>query len=166
MNTDRFLTRLPLFIALLLVIGGGAALLTRSAQQARDTIRKHHLDDIEHALYFARDLHGTYPPYAETEWCGALNDPKNSAVKTAVEEALRAQHTKYSNPQKPFPTDPLAGHDYFYWKHSPASFELYSILEAAPTGEKNTSGCAQSPLSFYDYGLNSVLRENPLPQSL
>lgn len=154
-----FTTRLPLFIALLLVASSWI-LLDRSSAQARDTIRKHHLDDIEHSLYFARDVRHTFPPYDQATWCGELNDPKNTAVKAEVEAALRAQHEKYANKAKPFPTDPLANHDYFYWKRSPANFELYSVLEAAPTGEKNTWQCATTPGKYYDYGLTSVLRED------
>lgn len=137
-------------------------LVERSDQQARDTIRKHHLEDIERSLFFARGLHGTYPPYDMVAWCGQLNAPRNAAVKAQVEAALRAQNETYANPAKPFPTDPLAhdGVDYFYWKRSPALFELYAILEADPTAERTTTGCDNAPPLTYDYGLNSSLRED------
>jgi hypothetical protein len=152
-------SRLPLAIALLTLALGGWWLLERSDAQARDTIRKHHLDDIEHALYFARDTHGTFPPYDSATWCGQLNAPANRAVRDQVEAALRQQHEKYANPAKPFPTDPRPDLDYFYWKRSPAMFELYANLEAAATGERNTLLCPTTAAQYYDYGLLSVERE-------
>lgn len=155
-------SRLPVLLALFAVLGGGIWLMERSDQQARDTIRKHHLEDIERSLFFARGQHGTYPPYNEVTWCGQLNAPQNAAVKAQVEAVLRAQNEKYGNEAKPFPTDPLAasGVDYFYWKRSPALFELYAILEADPTGERSTAACDNAPPLTYDYGLNSALRED------
>lgn len=154
-------TRLPLIITFLLLIIGGWFLLDRSAALNRDTTRKHHLEDIEKSLYSARDLHGTYPPYELPTWCGLLSDPKNQAVHDQVESALRAQNEKYANPDKPFPTDPLAGQtpDYFYWKRSPASFQLFSVLEQDQNGDRNTANCPNAPELSYDYGLTSVLRE-------
>lgn len=144
-----------------MVLIGGAALLTRADRQARDTIRKHHLEDLERSLFFARDVHGTYPPFDAATWCGRLNDPHNEAVRTQVEQALRAQNEQYANEQKPFPTDPAGGcYDYFYWKRSPALFELYARLEAAPTGERQTILCDNAPAEYYDYGLTSALRED------
>lgn len=173
--------RLPLIILSLLILLTGWLLLDRSAAQARDTTRKHHLDDIEHALYAAYHEHGTFPPDDKPSWCGRLNDPKNAALKTEVEAALRHYNDKYGKQEKPFPHDPLvtgiqgqglpraapaetlakAGSppDYFYWKHSPAVFELYSILEAAPTGERSTSHCPADPAQIYDYGIRSYDRQ-------
>lgn len=154
-------SRLPVLLALFAVLFGGIWLVERSDKQARDTIRKHHLEDIERSLFSARILHGSYPPYDVPTWCGLLNAPENEAVRAQVEAALRAQNETYANQAKPFPTDPLAadGVDYFYWKRSPVVFELYAVLEADPTGERNTSGCDNAPNLTYDYGLNSALRE-------
>lgn len=175
-------SRLPVLLALFAVLGGGIWLMERSDQQARDTIRKHHLEDIERSLFFARGQHGTYPPYDKVAWCGQLNAPHNAAVKAQVEAVLRAQNEKYGNEAKPFPKDPLQDlspreakpawgrradeqgqnnqlPDYFYWKRSPALFELYAILEADPTGERSTAMCDNAPPLTYDYGLNSALRE-------
>lgn len=158
----------PVFIAFFFLIVGGIFLLHLSDAQARDTIRKHHLEGIERSLYLARLTHGTYPPYDQPSWCGALADPKNASVQAEIEAALRLQNEKYTNPDKPFPTDPLAAHpspdspapSYFYWKRSPASFELYSILEADQNNNRSTSGCLNTNLQFYDYGIASVWREN------
>lgn len=175
--------RLPLLVLTLLFLTTGWLLLDRSAAQARDTARKHHLDDIEHALYAAYRQHGTFPPYDQPSWCGRLNDPDNTAVKKEVEVALRAQNDEYGKLAKPFPHDPLvtgiqgdapasadlpaeaqakagASPDYFYWKRSPAVFELYSILEAAPTGERRTGQCPNDPRLIYDYGIRSYDRQS------
>jgi hypothetical protein len=169
--------RLPVGIALAFLILGGVFLLHRADAQARDTIRKHHLEDIEQALYFARGQHGTYPPYDEPSWCGELSSPENSAVRQQVEEALRTQNEKYANLAKPFPADPLQAnqsspevppgrrgtdnaHVYFYWKRSPAVFELHAILENDRTGERETSRCSGAPAYQYDYGITSVWRED------
>ena len=135
-------------------------MLSRADGQARDTIRKHHLADIEQSLFFAREIHGTFPPYTEPSWCGLLNDPKNALVKAEVEQVLRQQNNKYSNQAKPFPTDPLPPNDYFYWKRSPAVFELYAILEEDDTNERNTKLCTNSPALDYDYGITSRWRED------
>ncbi|GEM_PF-1865597 len=161
-NRGFYLSRLPVFVALAALLLGGMWLLERSDKQARDTIRKHHLEDIERSLFFARGQHGTYPPYASSSWCGLLNAPANAAVRAEVEAVLRAQNETYANKAKPFPTDPLAeaGVDYFYWKRSPAVFELYAILEADPNGERSTAGCDNAAALTYDYGLNSAFREN------
>jgi transglutaminase-like putative cysteine protease len=153
---------LPLSLALLILLLGGALLLTKADAQARDTIRKHHLADIEEALYLSRSLHGTYPPYAEAIWCGRLNDPASAEVKTQIEDLLRQRLPLYANPAKPFPEDPLhveSGPGYFYWKRSPALFELYSVLEAAPSGDRATSRCPQDSTLIYDYGISSSTRE-------
>jgi hypothetical protein len=170
-------SRLPLFFALAGLILGGFFLIDKSDKQARDTIRKHHLQDIEQSLYFARSIHGTYPPYDQPSWCGLLNDPKNEAVRRQVEEVLRTQNEKYKNPAKPFPNDPLRDrsssealakedqhtvYDYFYWKRSPAMFELYAILEADRNGNRSTADCPSAPFLKYDYGINSVGREDRL----
>lgn len=154
---------LPLAATVLLLAGGGVMLLNRAEEQARDTTRKHHLEDIEQSLFFARSVHGTYPPYDQPMWCGRLNDPSNQATREQIEIVLRTQNSKYENPDKPFPSDPLSarhGYDYFYWKRSPAVFELYAVLEQDPNGERNTADCDNSPLLHYDYGLTSVWREN------
>lgn len=155
--------RFPLLVMGVYVVAGGVFFLDRQAAQARDTIRKHHLDDIEHALYFAQGKYGTYPPYELPTWCGLLNAETSTPVREQVEAALRESNTTYANIQKPFPTDPLSGQhvDYFYWKKSPAIFELTAILEAAPTGEKTTAGCPSVPLTTFDYGLVSVWRQLP-----
>ncbi len=165
--------RLPLIVAASLFLVGGFFLLNRADTQARDTIRKHHLEDLEKSLYFARNIHGTYPPYDEPTWCGFLND-SNSKARIQIEKVLRAQHEKYANPDKPFPHDPLSSQEfpiapaiapaidgttedqpalrqeqdfagYFYWKRNPATFELYSILETNPTRDRSTAGCPNLP---------------------
>ncbi len=154
---------MPVLLALILLAGGGVFLLHRNDQQARDTIRKHHLADLEDSLYFARSLHGTYPPYDQSSWCGVLNQHTDSATFKEVEEALRLQNEKYKNIAKPFPSDPRyadAAQDYFYWKHSPASFELFSILEQDNNGNKSVGACPEEKSRTYDYGLTSVWREN------
>lgn len=161
------LNRLPVLVALLALLVGGIFLVHRSDAQARDTIRKHHLEDIERSLYFVRSLRGTYPPYDQPTWCGLLNDHQNEAVRAQIEEALRAQNQQYGNLEKPFPTDPAAatlGVDYFYWKRSPALFELYAVLEADRNGERNTQLCTTAPSRFFDYGITASLeREQQIP---
>lgn len=154
---------LPLLLAIVGLFFGGIFLLKRADQQARDTVRKHHLEDIEQSLYFARGTHGTFPPYDQPSWCGTLNLPKNAEVQSQIEEVLRQQNDKYANPAKPFPADPVHGQqpkDYFYWKRSPAIFELYSVLEEDVTGERNTLKCKNAQAQNYDYGITSVLRED------
>ncbi len=146
-------------------------MLNRADAQARDTTRKHHLEDIEQALYSARARYGTFPPYDQPTWCGILSSPGNEQVTALIEKVLREQNEKYANPDKPFPRDPLApprqqvaaksdntSPNYFYWKRSPAVFQLYSVLEASPTGERSTAGCRNSPPIPYDYGLTSIWR--------
>lgn len=154
--------RLPLYLALGGLILGGIFLLNRADAQARDTIRKHHLEDIEQSLYVARNTHGTFPPYDQPSWCGVLSAPGNEDMLAQVEEALRTQNEKYANPEKPFPKDPLADqvNNYFYWKRNPATFELYSVLETDPTAERSTAGCDNHQLTYYDYGLTSLWRQN------
>lgn len=155
------IARLPLVLVFTTVLIGSLALLNRADAQARDTIRKHHLEDIERSLYFIRGLAGTYPPYDQPTWCGRLNDPANTAVRAQVEAALRAQNEQYANYTKPFPRDPAGDpHDYFYWKRSPAIFELYAILEADTNQERNSLGCAGAPPLYYDYGIASTTRED------
>lgn len=169
---------LPIALATIGLLIGGFFLLHRSEAQARDTIRKHHLQDIEEALYFAYSQQGTYPPYDQPAWCGFLRAASDTNAYSQIEEVLRQQNEKYANPDKPFPIDPLAedqspreapplaersGADqvptYFYWKRSPAVFELYSILETDPNHTRSTSACAAQPDQIYDYGLNSRLRQ-------
>jgi len=171
-DRKHIISHLPVLIAFVAVIAGGIFLLDRADHQARDTIRKHHLDDIEQALYVARNNHGTYPPYNQPTWCGELDNPANADVAAQVEAALRQQHDLYANPDKPFPRDPLADQSrnktrqaradhpsYFYWKHSPALFELYANLEIKQANQFSTANCANAITSQYNYGLNSVLRE-------
>lgn len=153
---------LPLFTALIIMLLSGIFLLNLADAQARDTIRKHHLEDLEQSLYFARGLYGTYPPYDQPSWCGLLSDPANSSTLAQIEEALRTQNEKYANPDKPFPTEPLMDQSspgYFYWKRSPANFELYTILETDPNHERSTRNCNNAPKLDYDYGLTSIWRE-------
>lgn len=147
--------QLPLAVALVLVTILGAFLLNRADEQSRDTIRKHHLADIEQSLYFTRELHGTFPPYDMPSWCGLLNDPKNVAVRSQVEEVLRAQNNKYANEAKPFPEG-----EYFYWKRSPAVFELYASLEQDNNNERNSLLCDNNQGLYFDYGLTSRWRED------
>lgn len=148
---------------MVLVTLGGIFLLEKSERQQRDTTRKHHIEDIEKALYVARSHHGTFPPYDQASWCGLLNAPENANVLSEVEAALREQHEKYANVDKPFPFDPKvpAGEpgDYFYWKRSPAAFELFSVLEVDKNGERNTLACNTATPYYYDYGISSVWRE-------
>lgn len=147
--------------ALLLLTIAGTLLLVKQDRQARDTIRKHHLADIETALYLARRTRGTFPPYDELTWCGIISAQGNEAVRQQIEDALRIAVEKYENPAKPFPQDPTEKErNYYYWKRSPSMFELYSILEAAPTGERSTFSCPEGIHTTYDYGIASILREN------
>ena len=147
--------------ALLLLLVAGTLLLTKQDKQARDTIRKHHLADIETALYLAKNNNGTFPPYNELSWCGVINAPENKDVQDAIEVSLRKAVDKYENEDKPFPTDPRENErGYYYWKRSPSMFELYSVLEANTTGERNTFACPEGLHTTYDYGIASILRES------
>lgn len=154
---------LPVYCAFILLVLGGIVLLEKAERQARDTIRKHHIEDIEYSLYALRARYGTYPPYNQLSWCGILSDPANQSVRDSIETSLREQIEKYSNSQKPFPADPLyqeSKKDYFYWKRSPSVFELYATLEARPTEERSTIQCETAQGHAYDYGITSSLREN------
>src|SRR3989338_5512961 len=147
--------------AFLILILGGTFLLVKQDRQARDTIRKHHLVDIETGLYLARRTHGTFPPYNKLTWCGLISAQENKQVQHEIEASLRIAVEKYKNPAKPFPQDPKElERGYYYWKRSPSTFELYSILEAAPTGDRNTFACPEGIHTTYDYGISSILREN------
>ena len=159
--------QIPVAVALVALLCGGIFLLERSEAQARDTIRKHHLADIEQALLLAQRRHGTYPPYDQPFWCGTLNGSNNQVVREQVEAALRQRHELYANLAKPFPTDPLKEaqggkirrtNDYFYWKRSPATFELFALLEADNQGTFDNSTCNGSDPAIYTYGLNSRAR--------
>lgn len=151
----------PIAAALFLLLVAGALLLQKQDLQARDTIRKHHLADIESALYLSRNVKGTFPPYDAFSWCGVISAPENKAVQSQIEEYLRIAVEKYENPDKIFPEDPTEKErNYYYWKRSPTMFELYSILEAAPTGERNTFDCPEGIHNTYDYGIASILRED------
>jgi len=94
-----FLPALAIF-ALLGVWG-----LSLQAKQARDTIRKHHLEDLEQALLKVGKEKGSYPPYSSSSWCGLLADSENKEVKDVIEESLR-EDEKYAKPDKSFPQDP------------------------------------------------------------
>lgn len=150
----------PLVAALILLAVGGVFLLSKAQRQTHDTTRKHHLQDIEDALYFARETAGTFPPYDQPTWCGFLSAPQNRPVRDQVEAALRAQNKKYANPDKPFPSDPLPGQDYFYWKRSPSMFELYAVLEEETSGDRNSILCPGAAPQYFDYGLASIEREH------
>lgn len=150
-------THTPLIIALIGLIAGGLYLIDLQAKQMRDTTRKHHIADIETSLYFARSRNGTYPPYNQTNWCGFLNE--DSATRQQIEQALREQNEKYENPNKPFPTDPNPINDYFYVKRSPASFELYAVLETDDNNDRNNFFCTETKPTNFDYGIASVHRK-------
>src|SRR3989344_1961497 len=148
-------------LGILLLIIAGSLLLVKQDRQARDTIRKHHLADIETGLYLARRNQDTFPPYDKLTWCGVISAPENKQVQDEIEASLRVAVKKYENTAKPFPQDPKEPErGYYYWKRSPSMFELYSILEAAPTGERNTFACPNGLHTTYDYGIASILREN------
>ncbi len=150
----------PVAVALVLLLVAGFILIHKEDQQARDTIRKHHLADIETALEFAKQQHGQFPPYDQLTWCGVISDPANKDLQAEIEAPLRQSVDKYANPAKPFPEDPKdTTRNYYYWKRSPEMFELYSILEAAPTGDRNTFSCPSGLHTTYDYGISSILRE-------
>ena len=134
-------------------------MLEKADAQARDTTRKHHLDDVELALYFARRVHGTYPPYETAQWCGKLANPDESSAVAEIEAALREQNEKYANPEKPFPTDPLSSEDrdYVYVKQGPASFLLLANLELDGKDLDMQSKC-DDQLNM-NYMLDSLIRE-------
>jgi hypothetical protein len=133
-------------------------LLNKADRQSRDTIRKHHVFDIESALLFAQSTRGTVPPYDQAEWCGSLQE--TSPVRQQIEEALREQSEQYANLSKPFPTDPTNESGYFYWKRTPDVFELYALLEEDKNGSFSTAGCASADTVVYTHGLNSALRKD------
>jgi hypothetical protein len=145
-------------LAAVLFVGLGTWALRLQAQQARDTIRKHDIEDLEHALLRSGRLSGTYPPEHLPTWCGTLSAPEHAAVRAVVEGALRRDE-KYTKPEKPFPSDPrFAGtdRDYFYWKTSPVSFELLAELEADANNSRDTSLCGGKVT--YDYSVMSTQR--------
>lgn len=144
-------------LALVGLLVGGIFLLNRADAQARDTMRKHHVFDIETALFFAHGVNGIIPPYEHDSWCGSLHE--DSAVRQQIEAALREQNDKYANLAKPFPTDPTGEPGYFYWKKSPSVFELYTLLEADNDGSFSTATCAGAADVTYNHGLNSALRQ-------
>lgn len=142
-------------IAAVLFVLVGLWAIRLQAQQTRDTTRKHHLEDLEHALLAYGHQHGTYPPDAASDWCGRVSDP---TVRTAIEPVLR-QNEEYAKPEKPFPADPRftdTARDYFYWKHSPTHFELLAELEADPNDTRDTAPCGGT--TVYDYGIVSTAR--------
>ncbi|MEK7499700.1 MAG: hypothetical protein AAB649_03780, partial [Patescibacteria group bacterium] len=79
----------PVFAAIFLLLTSGTLLLIKQDKQARDTIRKHHLADIETALYLSQIKHGTFPPYNKLSWCGVISAPENKSVQDAIEIDLR-----------------------------------------------------------------------------
>lgn len=140
------------------VVSIGAWALRLQSLQARDIIRKHDIEDLEQALYRYGRLTGTYPPDAAEAWCGTLSAPDASAVRSAIENALRKSE-KYAHPDKPFPRDPRffrTPRDYTYWKTSPVSFELLAELEADPNNSREGVPCAGSVA--YDYSVVSTKR--------
>lgn len=154
------MNRLPIAVALIALLILGFYLIAKEDKQSRDTIRKHHLADIETALQLAKKQHGQFPPYDELTWCGVISDPTNKNVQALIEAPLRQSVEKYANLEKPFPEDPnTPSTNYYYWKRSPDMFELYSVLEAAPTGDRNTFSCPTGLHTTYDYGISSILRE-------
>lgn len=159
-----------LLVGLLVLIFAALGLLTihLQAAQARDTIRKHDIEDLEQALLRYARLQGTYPPNDVPTWCGVLSLEPNRPVRDAIEWALRMDE-KYAKPDKPFPTDPRftgTARDYFYWKRSPTSVELLSELEADANDTRDTSPCIlpagrQGPGgdgNRYDYGIVTTQR--------
>ena len=149
---SRPLTRAWAFaLATILFVAIGAWALRLQALRARDTIRKHDIEDLEQALLRYGRLSGTYPPDDVPAWCGTLSDPAADSVRTAIEAALRRDE-KYAKPEKPFPSDPVyAGtdRDYLYWKTSPVSFELLAELEADRNNSRaiDRTTCAPAPQS-------------------
>lgn len=156
---SSFVSTLPVVIALGALVVGGLLLLERSERQARDTIRKHHLQDLEDALFFARAAHGTFPPYETATWCGELTPASGEVAVQQVEAALRQQHALYANPAKPFPTDPRHG-AYVYWKHSPTVMELLTSLEADAEVDRDSTGCPAIAARRFTYVLTSSERED------
>lgn len=166
----RPLTRAWTFaVATILVVASGTWAIRLQGLQARDTIRKHDIEDLEQALLRYGRLQGTYPPDDMPMWCGTLSDPSSAAVRAAIEDSLRRDE-KYAKPEKPFPRDPVyrgADRDYFYWKTSPVSFELMSELEADRNNSRpmNRSACAPATQTQsarrdagYDYSVVSTRR--------
>jgi hypothetical protein len=146
-------------MAIIFVLVGAWALRLQTLQ-ARDIVRKHDIEDIEMALGRYEKTHGTYPPENLSSWCGNLSDPTNKEVLNQIEASLR-QDKKYAKAEKLFPTDPVyknTADDYFYWKTSPASFELLAKLEADKNGSRDASPCGNK--TAYDYSVVSFLR-NP-----
>ena len=149
---------LPLMAIIFVLVGAWA--LRLQTLQARDIVRKHDIEDIEMALGRYEKTHGTYPPENLSSWCGSLSDPTNKEVLNQIEASLR-QDKKYAKAEKLFPTDPVyknTADDYFYWKTSPASFELLAKLEADKNGSRDASPCGNK--TAYDYSVVSFLR-NP-----
>lgn len=151
---------MPVLAMLFLLAIGGFFLIQKEDLQSRDTIRKHHLADIETALKLAKKQHGQFPPYDVLTWCGVISDPANKDLQNDIETLLRKSVDKYANLEKPFPIDPKESvRNYYYWKRSPAMFELYAVLEADNNGDRNTFSCPTGLHTTYDYGISSILRE-------
>lgn len=149
---------LPIFVLFFIFLGSWA--LRLQALQARDIVRKHDIEDIENALNRFEKKNGTYPPIEAATWCGTLSDFKNKEIRSAIETSLR-EDEKYAKPEKKFPNDPTYKNtinDYFYWKTSPASFELLAKLEADKNGSRDASLCGNK--TAFDYSVVSFLR-NP-----
>lgn len=132
----------------------------RIAALARDTERKHELDDLEQALYrYLRQYH-VYPPREHPFYCARLSSSSARALRAEIEVFLR-RDVKYQNPAKPFPADPAFANqagDYIYWKRSPRAFELYAATELSSSKGAPFFPCAQSNFPYH-YRIRSIKRE-------
>jgi len=155
-----FKNRYTFLAVTILFLVAGVWGIRLQALQARDIVRKHDIEDIENALGRYEKVHGTYPPENVASWCGTLSDSASKDVLNQIETSLR-QDDKYAKPEKKFPVDPIyknSANDYFYWKTSPASFELLAKLEADKNGSRDASPCGNK--TAFDYSVVSFLR-NP-----
>ncbi len=161
MNSLSPLARSWVFaIAVIVFMGVGVWAIELQARQARDTMRKHDLEDLEHALIRHARAMGTVPPDNVPAWCGTLSASTHAPVRAVIEAALRRDE-KYAKLEKPFPQDPRFGgtaRDYFYWKTSPVSFELLAELEGDANDTRETAACGGTVA--YDYGITSTERNS------
>ncbi len=142
--------------AVLIFVGIGFWALRLQSLQARDTIRKHDIEDIEKALNRYAKQHGEYPPVNSVSWCGTISGDSSKDIKKEIEDSLR-KDKKYAKLDKKFPSDPVYGgteNDYTYWKTSPVSFELVAKLEA----DRNATRNIPCKKDAYDYSVVSFLR--------
>lgn len=159
-SAQIFKSRYTFPLVAIVFVALGVWALRLQALQARDIVRKHDIEDIELALGRYEKTHGTYPPENAASWCGNLSDPANKEILKQLETSLR-QDKKYAKAEKLFPFDPVyknTTNDYFYWKTSPASFELLAKLEADKNGSRDAAPCGNK--TAYDYSVVSFLR-NP-----